>query len=243
MVLEAVAWGAAAASALVAGAAVAWVLPVPVRVVAWVMALGAGALISSVAFELSEEAVRGSGAAVFAVGLAAGSLTYFGVDLLLARAGARDRKRSHGRGSDQNAGAITAGAVLDGIPESVVIGTAVAAGTGGIGASFVAAVFLSNVPEGMSAAAGMQRGGRSARFVFGLWLLVVAISAAAAGVGALAADHLGPDALSLLQSFAAGTILVMLADTMVPEAYEEGGAAAGLFTALGFAASALATLL
>ncbi len=99
---------------------------------------------------------------------------------------------------------------------------------------FVVAVFLSNVPEGLSAAAGMKKAGRSAVHILGLWAAVVVASALEALFGYLFLAGASGETVAVIQSFAAGAILTMLASTMMPEAYQEGGAAVGVVTTVGF---------
>jgi ZIP family zinc transporter len=132
--------------------------------------------------------------------------------------------------------AITIGALMDGIPESVAIGVSLIGG-GSVSVAVVAAVFLSNIPEGLSAAAGMKKAGRSTSYILGLWGAVVVVSALAALFGYLFLAGASGNVIALIQSFAAGAILTMLASTMMPEAYEEGGAVVGLVTTLGFLAA------
>jgi ZIP family zinc transporter len=132
--------------------------------------------------------------------------------------------------------AIVLGIILDGIPESAVLGLTILV-DGTVSAAFLAAVFLSNIPETMAATAGLIHSGWSKRRVLGLWLLVMAISglAAAAGYGLL--QSASNRAVAVTMTFAAGAILTMLADTMMPEAFEHAGKPAGLLTTLGFAAA------
>ena len=128
------------------------------------------------------------------------------------------------------------GALMDGIPESVAIGVSLIGG-GAVSAAMVAAVFLSNVPEGLSAAAGMKKAGHSAAYILGLWGSVVMVSAVAALFGYLFLAGASGEVVAVIQSFAAGGILTMLASTMLPEAYEEGGAVVGVVTTIGFLAA------
>ena len=158
-------WGLVGGAALVLGAAVAWWVRVPQKVIAGVMAFGAGVLISALAFELVDEAVRQGGAVATAGGFLAGAVVYVGANTALDRRGARHRKRSAGRqpSEDEQSGsgaAIAVGALLDGIPESVVLGLTLLGG-GGVSPAVLAAIFISNVPEGLSSAAGMKQAGRS----------------------------------------------------------------------------------
>ncbi len=132
------------------------------------------------------------------------------------------------------ASAIVVGAMLDGIPESVAIGVSLLGGQG-VGVAVVAAGFLSNVPESLSAATGLKAAGHSTRWIMGLWLGVAVVSALAAGVGYAVLGGASENVIAIIQAFAGGAILTMLADTMMPEAFEEGGNLVGLVTVLGFA--------
>jgi zinc transporter, ZIP family len=185
-----------------------------------------------------DEAVRHGGAIATTIGFIAGAAVYVAANALLDRHGARHRKRSGDQqpSEDQQPGsgaAIAIGALLDGIPESVVLGVSLLSG-GGVSLSFLAAVFISNVPEGMSSAAGMKSKGRSAAYVFGVWGSIAAVSAIAALVGALALDGAPPEAIAVITAVAAGAILTMIADTMIPEAFEETRTWTGVITTVGF---------
>ncbi|HYN30734.1 MAG TPA: ZIP family zinc transporter [Dermatophilaceae bacterium] len=230
---EAAFWGFVGGAALLLGAAVGLLVPVPKRVLGAVMAFGSGVLISAVAFELVEEGYRSSGAVPVASGLAAGALTFFLGDAWLDRRGGEHRKRSGGQQAGGAAGAIVLGALLDGIPESAAIGVSLLEG-GAVGVAMVVAVFLSNVPESLSAAVGLRQAGHSRRWILGLWLAVALLSAVAAATGYAVLGGAGTGTVSAVQAFAAGAILTMLADTMMPEAFEDAGPAVGLVTAAGF---------
>ncbi|MEV4723591.1 ZIP family metal transporter [Micromonospora humida] len=239
--LQAGAWGLLAGSALLVGAAVGFFLPVPRKVVASIMAFGAGVLLSAVSFELIAEAHEQGGLLPTAIGAAGGALAYTGANLLLARRGARHRKRSGGeqpseRDQPGSGSAIAVGALLDGVPESVVIGASLLAG-GPVSLVTVAAVFLSNVPEGLSSAAGMRRAGRSRRYVFGLWTAIALVSGVAALLGNTLLGGAPPELLATITALAAGAILAMITDTMVPEAFEDAHLLVGLITVLGFLAA------
>jgi ZIP family zinc transporter len=196
------------------------------------MALGAGVLVSSVAFELMDEAYKIGGLDAAAPGLLLGAAVFYLADREVTRRGGERRKNS---GDEQggSATAIAIGALLDGIPESAAIGISLIEG-GGVGIALVAAVFLSNVPEGLSSAAGMRRAGRSPAYVLGLWGAVTLASTLAALLGYLFLDGASGNVVAGIQSFAAGAILTMLASTMMPEAYEEGGPVVGVVTTVGF---------
>ena len=236
-------WGLVSGSALVLGAAIAWIAPLPQRAIAAVMAVGSGVLISAVAFDLMDEAYTQGGFDAAASGFIAGAIVYTAANIIVSRRGARHRKRS---GSDAGARQVDAqsgaglalaiGALLDGIPESVVIGVSLLDGSG-VSEVTVAAVFLSNVPEGLSSAAGMKRAGRSAIYVFGLWSGIALISGAAALLGHLALAGAGADVIAAVTAVAAGAILAMLVDTMIPEATEQSHEYSGLIAVAGFLAA------
>ena len=239
--LEAAWWGFVGGASLLLGAAVALLVRVPTRVIGLVMAFGAGVLVSAVAFELTEEAYRAAGGLAAATGLLAGSVTFFVGDTLIDRFGG-DRRKSPLHGGVGTTGAATAtgglalvlGALLDGIPESAAIGISLLDGEG-VGVAMVAAVFLSNVPESLSATTGLKASGRSARWILGLWALVCLASTLSSLAGYTLLGDASAGTVAFIQTFAAGAILTMLADTMVPEAVEHAGPLVGLFTVLGFA--------
>ena len=228
-------WGFIGGVSLLVGAAAGYYADLSQRVVGLVMGFGAGVLISALAFDLTHEAFTRGGADAVAIGLFAGGLTFFVGDWLIDRRGGNQRKSSNG--DDHAAGSATAivlGALLDGIPESAAIGISLIEGRG-VGVAFVAAVFLSNVPEAASAATGMRAGGRTPAYVFGLWTAVLAISTLAAAIGYAVLGDASGNVVAVTQAFAAGAILTMLADTMMPEAFEHSGSLVGLVTLTGFA--------
>jgi zinc transporter, ZIP family len=226
--LEAGFWGLVGGSTLVLGAALALWLPIPRRVVALIMGFGAGALVSALAFDLTAEAFDEGGAVATAVGLAAGGLTFFIGDSLI-------ESRMSGEGPPEANGlAIALGALLDGLPESFVLGASLVSGPG-VSVSFLVAVLLSNLPEGLAGARDLRQEGHSERWILGLWIGVAIASGISAAIGFLLLGSLTSEPLGIAKAFAAGAILTMLADTMFPEAYADGGKGVGLATLLGFA--------
>jgi len=240
--IAALAWGALAASSLVLGAALAFARRWSRRQIGLVLAFGAGALISAVSFELAQEALEIGGAGITALGLGAGALTYFALDGRIARRFAAGRgRKGRAQGSDGGT-ALALGAFLDGIPEQLVLGINLASG-GGVGIALLVAIFVSNLPEAMGSAGQMHDAGTPRSAILRLWLLVAAICTVASAVGYLLAEGVGSDAKAAIDGFAAGALLVMLIDSMIPDARADAGRTAGLVTVLGFAlAAALSNL-
>ena len=236
-------WGLFAGSSLILGGALALVLPIRERLLGLIMGFGAGVLISAVAYELVAEAFETSaGNGEIALGLAAGALTFFVGDMLVDRMGGAGRKQIRATAGAGSALAIVLGIVLDGIPESAVIGLGLLEGTG-VSVAVIAAVFLSNLPEAIAATTGLVADGWTRGRILGLWVAVTLVCGLASLLGYTVFDSAGPAALAFVLAFAGGAILTMLADTMMPEAFEHGGKLVGLLTTLGFGLSFALTLL
>ena len=232
---EAFLWGALAASSLMIGGVLALAFRVSGRLLGLVLGFGAGVLISAVAYELVEEAFTVSeGSTWVAVGLFAGALVYFAGDELIDRRGGEKRKSMGGEQEEGTALAIVLGIVLDGIPESVVIGLTLLEG-GSVSVAMLVAVFLSNLPEAIGATSGLAVAGWRSRRILTLWGIVILVSALSALAGYGLFGDASPDTVAFVLAFAGGAILTMLAETMIPEAYLRGGKAVGLVTTFGFA--------
>lgn len=234
-------WGLVAGGALLIGAAVAYFVSVPQRLIAAIMAFGSGVLISALSFELMDEAFREGGFDSTAIGFLGGAALYTAANWWLNQQGARHRKRSGNQqpSAEQDPGsglAIAVGALLDGVPESIVIGLSMLHG-GAVSVVAVTAIFLSNIPEGLSSAAGMKKAGRSAHYIFGIWAGIAVISGIAALVGYTVFQGFSNEIVAATTAVAAGAILAMLADTMIPEAFEVAHDFAGLITVAGFLAA------
>ncbi len=233
--LTAFGWGILAASSLVIGAVVALRFRIGLPWIGLIMGFGAGVLISAVAFDLVEEAAgKTSGHGAVIAGIFAGCGVFFGGDWLIDRFGGADRKDATGAQESGSALAIVLGTVLDGIPESMVIGLTIFEG-GSVGAAYLIAVFISNLPEAISSTAGLAAGGWKKARILWLWIAIAVTSGLASVAGYGLFQDSSPDTIAFVLAFAAGAILTMLADTMMPEAYEHGGKLVGVATTLGFA--------
>ncbi len=203
------------------------------------LAFGAGALISAVSFDLAEEGVRLGGGDSVALGLAVGALTYYLADRAVERFGQHERS---GVSTDpapaaDGGTALALGAFLDGIPEQMVLGIGVAAGDG-VSVGLLAAIFVSNLPEAVGSATGMRAAGRARGAIVRLWTVVAVICTLATVVGFVIADGASGDLQAAINGFAAGALLVMLIDSMIPQAARQAGNVAGLVTVFGFAVAA-----
>jgi len=231
--LEAGLWAFLGQASLILGAVLAIRFAVPRRVLGLITGFGAGTLVAAAAFDLSVPAFHESGGRVAGAFIALGSVTFYGLDRVVARRAPAGEHASTG---------IALGALLDGVPESVAIAISLIGGATVSAAMFVA-VLVSNLPEGMASTPGFVRSGWSAGRVLGLWLAIAAAGAVAAAVGYQVLGSASPAALAAVQAFAAGTILTMLASVMMPTAYDDGGPEVGLVFVLGFALLAFLTTL
>jgi zinc transporter, ZIP family len=244
--LDAAFWGALGASSLLIGAVVALRLRPSARATGLVMGFGAGALLSAVAYELVPEAVLAGVGVPLAVG--AGALTFFGADWLVDRRGGAERKDLGGptgeagdADSASTGRAIVLGTLLDGVPESLVLGMGLAVG-GAVSASFLVAVFVSNLPEAVGGTAALRAAGTAPRAILATWAGLVAASGVAAAIGYGMVRVIPAADGTHVQAFAAGAVLTMLADTMMPEAFEHGGKPVALLTVLGFLLAGLLSI-
>jgi zinc transporter, ZIP family len=228
-------WGTLAASSLVIGALIALRFKIGLRAIGLIMGFGSGVLISALSFDLVQEAVdKSSGHGWVVGGFFAGCLVFFGGDRLIDHLGGGDRKDADG---DQEGGSslgIVLGSVLDGIPESMVIGLTIYEG-GAVGAAYLAAVFISNLPESISSTSGLATSGWKNSRILWMWVAITLVSGLASLAGYGLFQHSPPSTVAFVLAFAAGAILTMLAETMMPEAYEHGGKWVGVVTTLGFA--------
>ena len=233
--------GLIAGGALLAGSAVAWFVQIPKRVVAAIMALGAGVLISTLAYELVEEAADDGGLVPTVLGFLGGAVIYIVADWLVSRP-RHSSADSSGDGSTANivarraaAGSgvvIAIGALIDGIPESIVMGLSVL--QGGLSIPIVAAIAISNIPEGLSSTAQLKSSGKSGWWIARLWLGIALVTVVASVLGFVAFQSASADLIAVITTIAAGGLLAMVCNTMIPEAFDEEQALTGLWATIGF---------
>jgi zinc transporter, ZIP family len=227
-------WGLLATSSLILGGFIGAWFKIGRRPLGLIMAFGAGVLISAVAYELIYDAVKlGKGSGFGALGILAGAFTFFFADLLIGKLGANKRKAISGEHKSDMVVPLVLGTILDGIPESIVIGLGMLSG-GKVSLAMLAAIFISNLPEAIAGTSGMVAGSWSRKRILLLWLIIAIVCAFASLAGYSLFGNASHLTLAFIQAFAGGAILVMLSNTMFPEAFEHGGKLAGIFTVLGF---------
>jgi zinc transporter, ZIP family len=236
-------WGFIASIPLLIGSIIASIVNLPKQVIAIIMAFGSGVLVAALAFSLIEEAFSLSESITSVIiGFVLGGLSYTLANYILnrkSRGSTRHRKKSHGEnaggGKDASGLALLVGSVMDNIPENMALGISLVTG-GAVNIVLIAAIFLSNFPEGLSSAQGMKSNGRSKKYIVSLWSVAVLIGTISSVIGFTFLSNTAPSTISIAISFAAGAILVMLAESMIPEAHAEGGSSRiGIATMAGFA--------
>jgi len=234
-VTAALGWGALAASSLVIGAFLGLVRPWPDRLIGLILAFGAGALISAVSFDLAQEGAAIGGPGYLGLGLAVGAATYFALNRIVGRRSSGSAK--DGSPSEDAGTSLAIGAFLDGIPEQMVLGIGIAAGEG-VGVGLLVAIFVSNLPEAIGSSTEMRAAGTRPATIRRLWIVVALICTAATVAGYGIADNVSGSLTAVVDGIAAGALLVMLVDSMIPDAFRKGGDVSGLITVLGFAVAA-----
>ena len=236
-------WGLLATSSLIMGGVIACRIALSKRIIGIIMAFGAGTLISAVSYELIFEAVRIAKLSGFpALGLFAGAFTFFFSDRLIGRLAGADPVDLDASAQSRLVIPMVLAIILDGVPESIVIGLGIFEG-GAISLAMLVAVFVSNLPEAIAGTVGMKAGGASNRKIIVLWILIALVCAVASVGGYTLFRGVSVVWLAFVQAFAGGAILMMLANSMIPEAYEHGGKLAGVFTVMGFFVSVMMVIL
>jgi ZIP family zinc transporter len=229
-------WGFFSGSALLIGAVLGFSFSIPKKIIALVMAFGSGVLLSTLCFELIADAYKRAGLIPVGVGFLVGGVLYSLVNIILSKKGGGKRKKSARNkdesSSDESGTAIAFGSLLDGIPESIALGLSLS--TGKVNIVTLVAIFISNIPEGLSSSAGMRLVGRKAKYVYTFWIGITFLLGGASFLGYTLSHTLSEETFSFILSLAAGGILTMVVDTMIPEAYIIANSMAGVAMLLGF---------
>lgn len=242
--LSAIFWSTLATGTILIGMALAYRNLVSTRWTGLIMAFGAGAIISAAAYQLVLGAVAEEQGAYILVGLgiAAGALTFYFADRWVDHLGGADRLDMEGAQASGSGTGILLGSLLDGVPESLVLGLSLVHSPQ-VSLAFIFAVAISNIPQGLGGSVGMLASGWAKRKITGLWLAVCALSILAATLGYAAGQFLSGATGAVADAFAAGALLVMLTDSMIPESFDHGGREAGLALVIGFGAAVMVSLL
>ncbi|GGB09729.1 ZIP family metal transporter [Macrococcus hajekii] len=235
-------WGAVSGGAVLLGAIISMIIHIPRKILGFIMAFGVGVLIGAATFELLQESLDKSEMMNTVIGFAAGAIVFTVLEAIITHHGGKHRKRSNAHelqdnnqnddSSDGGGLSIFIGTVMDAIPESIMLGTTLIGGKG-VSMLLLLAIFISNIPEGLSSTSGMLKSGQSKGKILFLFVTVTIVAGLSALFGYVFLDHANPAVISIISSFAAGGIITMIGATMMPEAYEDGGALVGLFTAAG----------
>lgn len=231
-------WGGISGSAVLIGALVAMLLPIQKKIIGYIMAFGTGVLIGAAAYELLGESLNSGGVLSTSIGFIAGAVTFTFFNYMVSRKGAAERKRSEQNVATSGGIAIFIGTIMDAIPESIMIGASLLEGHS-VSFLLVIAIFISNIPEGLSSTAGMKDNGYSKLKILILWIAVLAISTFASWSGYFFLDGASEAVMASIAAFAGGGIIAMVASTMMPEAYDDSGSTTGLITSLGLLVSLL----
>ena len=230
-------WGLLATSSLILGGIIATQVTLSKKMIGIIMAFGAGTLISAISYELIFEAVQMARLTGFpALGVFAGALTFFASDALIAKLGTGKSAEVDSSAQSRLVVPMVLAIILDGIPKSIVIGLGILEG-GAVSMAMLAAIFISNLPESIAGSVGMKAAGATRRKILSLWCVIALVCACASAAGFILFGGIPAHWIAFVQAFAGGAILMMLANSMIPEAYEQGGKFAGVFTVLGFCAS------
>ena len=240
--VQAFALGAISQASLLVSGILPFFLRIPDRIVGILAGIGAGALIGAVAFDLVPEAIS---AAEVALWFIVGAGIFLVADRLIEeRFGGEDQGEDGGTGGTGDGGSgadggplgIVLGSVVDGVPESVIFGIQLAAGVP-ISIAFLAAVFVSNIPQALAPSADLVRSGWKATRMIAMWGAVVLACGVASALGWFAASNVDTITGARAAAIAAGGLLAMLTASLVPFAYQKGGSGAALGTVVGFCAA------
>lgn len=233
---QAVLWGSVSGSAVLIGALFSLYFSIKKKIIGYIMSFGTGILMGAAAYELLGESVEKAGIPPIIIGFLSGAIIFTIFDLIITKKGGQSRKRSHQQPNETAGIAIFLGTMMDAIPESIMIGASLTV-SHAVSWLLVIAIFISNFPEGLSSTAGMKKSGYSKTKIWVLWLTVLVVSTLSSLGGYIFLVGASEFTLAVIASFAGGGIIAMLASTMMPEAFEEGGPIVGFFASLGLLVS------
>jgi len=236
-------WGIISTSSLVLGGLIGSTLKIGNKSLGIIMAFGQGVLISAIAYELVYESViLAKFSAIPLVSFLSGALIFFFVDRIIGNMGGADRKNINAPSTSTLVIPMVIGIIMDGIPESTVLGLGILE-TGSVSMAMLIAIFISNIPEAIAGSAGMKSSGWSVQKIISLWLFIALICAVFTVFGYSFFENASDGTIAFVNAFAGGAMLMMLANTMIPESYKHAGKLAGVFTVLGFIVSVAITIL
>lgn len=248
-VIESLIWGFIATSPLLIGCVIAIYANLSQKVVTTIMAFGSGVLIATLTFSILVEAISVTHTVPAALtGLILGGISFSIADYILKRkssskspvakqGNASDHKEKSSGKSDSGQ-SLFVGALMDCIPENAALGITLAMG-GALNIAFLAAIFISNLPEGLASTRDLKSSGLSTKRIYGLWCIALVIGTVSTIIGYTVLSYASPPIISISIAFAAGAILVMLANSMIPEAFKEGGILKGIAILTGFTVAAI----
>ncbi|WP_223701886.1 ZIP family metal transporter [Sutcliffiella deserti] len=234
--VQAIFWGAVAGIALILGAVIGLFVPLPTKLTGFIMAFGTGVLIGAASFELLGDIDIQTGYSFVIFGFLIGALMFTFAEFLISKKGGKERKLSNGNKNSHSGMAIFIGSIMDSIPESIIIGVSLIKDNS-ISSVIVIAIFISNIPEALSSSVGLKKDGYSTKKIMFLWFIVFVLTSLSSFLGYITFKELSEEYMYLINGFAAGGIIAMVASTMMPEAFEEGGPIVGLLCALGLLCS------
>lgn len=236
ILLQAAFWGAFAGSPILLGALVGIYTNLPKKITGLIMSFGTGVLIGAASFELLTEAVNEGGLWATSLGFLSGALVFTISEAIISKKGGSERKRSKKSSENYSGLSIFIGTIIDAVPESIIIGVSLLE-QGTVSYLMVIAVLISNFPEGLSSTVGLKQDGYKRKKILFMWLIVVTLSSMSSLVGYVVLQNAPVQTVSIISAFAAGGIFAMVSSTMMPEAFEEGGAVVGFIASLGLLAS------
>ncbi len=234
--LQAAFWGAIAGSPLFFGALLGIFTNLPKKITGLIMSFGTGVLIGAASFELLTEAVYEGGLFATSIGFLSGALVFTLSEGIISKRGGSERKRSKKSAENHSGLSIFIGTIIDAIPESIIIGVSLL-DQGTVSYLMLIAVLISNFPEGLSSTVGLKHDGYTKKTILIMWLIVVVLSSLSSLLGFALLQDSPSHIVSIISAFAAGGIFAMVSSTMMPEAFEEGGAVVGFIASLGLLGS------